>query len=134
MGTMGITFLLAFALMLVIEGLLPFLAPKAWRDTFQRLMQLSDGQLRFFGQRMAMSYSLDMMRRIRPKIIDVRPKNRICPSESCIRRWKVSRQSLGARNGSSPSTTSIRANAMSSVVSIGRHFRPPPDFPAESLR
>jgi hypothetical protein len=35
--------------MLVIEGLLPFLAPKVWRDTFQRLMLLSDGQIRFFG-------------------------------------------------------------------------------------
>ena len=43
------TLLMALALMLVIEGLLPFLAPKAWRETFQRLMQLSDGQIRFFG-------------------------------------------------------------------------------------
>ena len=43
------TLLLALALMLVIEGLLPFLAPKLWRETFQRLMQLSDGQIRFFG-------------------------------------------------------------------------------------
>ncbi len=46
---MGTTLLMALALMLVIEGLLPFLAPKAWRETFQRLMQLSDGQIRFFG-------------------------------------------------------------------------------------
>ena len=43
------TLLMALALMLVIEGLLPFLAPKVWRETFQRLMQLSDGQIRFFG-------------------------------------------------------------------------------------
>ena len=43
------TFLMAFALMLVVEGLLPFLAPKLWRETFLRLMQLSDGQIRFFG-------------------------------------------------------------------------------------
>ena len=43
------TLLMALALMLVIEGLLPFLAPKLWRETFQRLMQLSDGQIRFFG-------------------------------------------------------------------------------------
>jgi len=41
--------LMALALMLVIEGLLPFLAPKLWRGTFLRLMQLSDGQIRFFG-------------------------------------------------------------------------------------
>jgi uncharacterized protein len=46
---MGTTLLMALALMLVIEGLLPFLAPKVWRETFQRLMQLSDGQIRFFG-------------------------------------------------------------------------------------
>ena len=43
------TLLMALALMLVVEGLLPFLAPKLWRETFQRLMQLSDGQIRFFG-------------------------------------------------------------------------------------
>ncbi len=46
---MGTTFLMAFALMLVIEGLFPFLAPSAWRETFRRLMQLTDGQIRFFG-------------------------------------------------------------------------------------
>ncbi|HUK04296.1 MAG TPA: DUF2065 domain-containing protein [Burkholderiales bacterium] len=46
---MGTTLLMAVALMLVIEGLLPFLAPSAWRETFRRLMQLTDGQIRFFG-------------------------------------------------------------------------------------
>ena len=45
---MATTLLMALALMLVIEGLLPFLAPRLWRETFQRLMQLSDGQIRFF--------------------------------------------------------------------------------------
>lgn len=40
---------LAFALMLVIEGLLPFVAPAAWRETFRRLIQFSDGQIRFVG-------------------------------------------------------------------------------------
>ncbi len=43
------TLLLAFALMLVIEGLLPFLAPKVWRETFRRVTELSDGQIRFVG-------------------------------------------------------------------------------------
>ena len=37
----------AFALMLVIEGLLPFLSPAKWRAAFLRAMQLSDGQIRF---------------------------------------------------------------------------------------
>jgi uncharacterized protein len=46
---MATTLLMAFALMLVVEGLLPFLAPSAWRETFRRLMQLSDGQIRFIG-------------------------------------------------------------------------------------
>lgn len=43
------TLLLAFALMLVIEGLMPFLAPKIWRETFRRVTELSDGQIRFIG-------------------------------------------------------------------------------------
>lgn len=43
------TLLLAFALMLVIEGLLPFVAPRIWRETFRRAIELRDGQLRFVG-------------------------------------------------------------------------------------
>ncbi|MEY4598640.1 MAG: hypothetical protein RLZZ445_1437 [Pseudomonadota bacterium] len=41
--------LTAFALMLVIEGLMPFLVPGAWRETFRRLIEMNDGQLRFVG-------------------------------------------------------------------------------------
>ncbi|MBP6710082.1 MAG: DUF2065 domain-containing protein [Propionivibrio sp.] len=41
--------LIAFALMLVLEGVLPFLAPTTWRETFRRLIQLGDGQIRFIG-------------------------------------------------------------------------------------
>lgn len=39
----------AFALMLVLEGLLPFLSPPAWRAVFARALALSDGQIRFMG-------------------------------------------------------------------------------------
>ena len=39
----------AFALMLVIEGILPFTAPKLWRDTFRKITDMTDGQLRFAG-------------------------------------------------------------------------------------
>jgi uncharacterized protein len=46
---MATTFLLALALMLILEGVLPFLAPSLWRDTFRRITQLSDGQIRFVG-------------------------------------------------------------------------------------
>ena len=41
--------LLAFALMVILEGLMPFLMPAAWRETFKRLTQFSDGQIRFVG-------------------------------------------------------------------------------------
>jgi len=41
--------LAAFALMLVFEGLLPFLSPSVWRKLFERATQMSDGQIRFFG-------------------------------------------------------------------------------------
>jgi uncharacterized protein YjeT (DUF2065 family) len=43
------TLLMAFGLMLVVEGLLPFLAPATWRDMFRRIMTFTDGQLRFAG-------------------------------------------------------------------------------------
>lgn len=41
--------LAALGLVLVLEGVLPFLAPSLWRDTFRKLLELSDGQLRFMG-------------------------------------------------------------------------------------
>ena len=43
------TFLMALALMLILEGVLPFIAPNLWRDTFRKITQLSDGQIRFVG-------------------------------------------------------------------------------------
>ena len=39
----------ALALLLVLEGLLPFAAPRIWREGFRRLTELTDGQLRFIG-------------------------------------------------------------------------------------
>jgi uncharacterized protein len=46
---MSNTLLTAFALMLVIEGVLPFIVPGIWRETFRRLIEMSDGQIRFIG-------------------------------------------------------------------------------------
>ena len=46
---MATTFLMAIALMLVIEGVLPFLVPSVWRETFLRITKFSDGQIRFVG-------------------------------------------------------------------------------------
>jgi uncharacterized protein len=40
---------MALGLMLIFEGLLPLIAPKAWRETFKRMIELKDGQLRFVG-------------------------------------------------------------------------------------
>ncbi len=39
----------AFALMLMFEGLLPFISPRSWREMFERATRLSDGQIRFIG-------------------------------------------------------------------------------------
>jgi uncharacterized protein len=45
----GDSLLTAFALVLVVEGLLPFAAPQLWRESFRKLVELTDGQLRFVG-------------------------------------------------------------------------------------
>ncbi len=42
-------FLSAIALMLILEGMLPFLSPQTWRDAFRRLMEINDNQIRFIG-------------------------------------------------------------------------------------
>jgi uncharacterized protein YjeT (DUF2065 family) len=39
----------ACTLVLVIEGLLPFLNPALWRRVFERAVQFTDGQIRFAG-------------------------------------------------------------------------------------
>jgi uncharacterized protein len=46
---MGDLLLGAFALVLVLEGLLPFLSPGLWRQVFERATRMTDGQIRFFG-------------------------------------------------------------------------------------
>ena len=46
---MGDLLIGALALMLVIEGLLPFISPATWRQVFERAIKMSDGQIRFIG-------------------------------------------------------------------------------------
>ena len=41
--------LAALALVLILEGLLPLISPTKWREMFAQLLQLQDGQIRFFG-------------------------------------------------------------------------------------
>jgi uncharacterized protein len=43
------TLLTAVALVLIIEGALPFVSPGVWREAFRRIMAMSDGQIRFIG-------------------------------------------------------------------------------------
>jgi uncharacterized protein YjeT (DUF2065 family) len=45
----GETLWVAFGLMLVFEGIMPFVSPQGWRDKMAQLMVLQDGQIRFFG-------------------------------------------------------------------------------------
>ena len=46
------TLLLALGLMLILEGLMPMVSPWKWRRLFEQLLQLEDGQIRFFGMTM----------------------------------------------------------------------------------
>ncbi|MCD6663075.1 MAG: DUF2065 family protein [Comamonas sp.] len=39
----------ALAFVLILEGLMPLLAPSAWRRVFTQMLQLRDGQIRFCG-------------------------------------------------------------------------------------
>lgn len=41
--------LTTFALLLVLEGAMPFLAPSRWRETVLRICKFNDGQIRFLG-------------------------------------------------------------------------------------
>lgn len=43
------TFLIAIALMLILEGILPFLSPQTWRDAFKKMIEINDHQIRFIG-------------------------------------------------------------------------------------
>lgn len=45
----AVSWVAALALLLVIEGLLPLIAPGRWRALFLQLLALRDGQLRFMG-------------------------------------------------------------------------------------
>ncbi len=45
----GNQWLAALALLLIMEGLMPFLNPGVWRQWFAKLLAMSDGQLRFLG-------------------------------------------------------------------------------------
>lgn len=41
--------IMAFGLLLILEGAMPFAAPALWREAFRRATEMRDGQLRFIG-------------------------------------------------------------------------------------
>jgi uncharacterized protein YjeT (DUF2065 family) len=43
------SWIVALGLMLLFEGIIPFLMPRQWREAFNRITRLSDGQIRFLG-------------------------------------------------------------------------------------
>jgi uncharacterized protein len=45
----GTALITAIGIVLILEGLLPLIAPRAWRQAFEQLMRFNDGQLRFVG-------------------------------------------------------------------------------------
>ncbi|WP_100171377.1 DUF2065 domain-containing protein [Limnohabitans sp. 15K] len=49
------TLLMALGLMLILEGLMPMIAPSQWRSLFEKLLKLEEGQIRFFGMFMVLS-------------------------------------------------------------------------------
>jgi uncharacterized protein YjeT (DUF2065 family) len=46
------TLLMALGLVLILEGLLPMISPSRWRSLFEQMLQLQEGQIRFFGMLM----------------------------------------------------------------------------------
>ena len=45
----GVTLLIALGVALILEGLMPLIAPHGWRRVVAQLAELKDGQLRFYG-------------------------------------------------------------------------------------
>ncbi|MBI5007359.1 MAG: DUF2065 domain-containing protein [Nitrosomonadales bacterium] len=52
---MGDYWLAALGLMLVLEGIMPFLFPASWRETLRKVSQFQDGQARFIGLTLMLS-------------------------------------------------------------------------------
>ncbi|BET26465.1 hypothetical protein EV673_0426 [Limnobacter thiooxidans] len=46
---MSETLLLALALVCILEGTMPFLFPKQWKEGFLKIASLTEGQIRFVG-------------------------------------------------------------------------------------
>jgi hypothetical protein len=77
-----------------------------------------------------MHVQLKSVNSAKPMIIEVRPMKRNWPSANSVARRKVSRQTVGAMKGKSPSITSINAKASNRVdMNIPVAYLPPPLVP-----
>jgi uncharacterized protein len=47
--------LLALGLMLILEGLMPMVLPRLWKNLFEQMLKMQDGQIRFFGMLMVLA-------------------------------------------------------------------------------
>ena len=76
------------ALMLVIEGILPFTAPRLWRETFRKLIDMTDGQIRFGG---LMSMAAGLRTALLPRrTCTLRTRLFTCYTASCCwARWRL---------------------------------------------
>jgi uncharacterized protein len=45
----------ALGLMLVLEGIMPFIFPREWRETLRKVAEFQDGQVRFIGLSLMLS-------------------------------------------------------------------------------
>jgi len=45
----GDTLWVALGLMLIVEGLFPFISPEGWRQKMLQILTLHNGQIRFYG-------------------------------------------------------------------------------------
>jgi uncharacterized protein YjeT (DUF2065 family) len=78
--------LAAIGLLLVIEGILPFAAPALWRDGFRRILEFSNGQLRFIGAALGGPTRISRLR-FRRKAMDARrgAQARVVPCQAAQR-------------------------------------------------
>jgi len=51
-------FIAALALVMIFEGIMPFIAPKAWKNMLLQLAQMEDKHLRIFGAIMMVAGAL----------------------------------------------------------------------------
>lgn len=49
MKTLLTSLIAALGLMLIIEGMMPFISPQKWKEIFKQIIELPDAQIRVVG-------------------------------------------------------------------------------------